>query len=544
MGNAKIKRVRRRVGDDFTRETDGQKKGRRGLGLYIAVAVLCVALLAVGSVWAMLNRGMDVEEPGETQTEVNLQVEQYAGYTRKDKYYTFLVVGTDAGGLNTDTILVVSFDTVNGKLNLLQVPRDSMLDVDRSNKRVNASFAIGGIEQLEEDIQNFLGIPIDRYAVVSILAFREIVDAVGGVEINVPQAMDYEDPYQGLTIHLEPGVQVLDGAKAEGFVRFRSDYADADIGRLKAQKAFISAFMSKLLNLGTVLKVPEMIDAINSNLKTNLSTSDMVFLAGQALELQSEDIRFFTLTGENARVDGKAYYTIYKEETMQIINEYFNPFQQELTEDKFHMVEFERQLDTQVDVNGDDLDEALNTKLSTVMGQPEAENNTVNPKNSPAIPVKTSEETGVSLEGNHLPGGQFERSSDSTSTSTSTSATAPSAGAVSPTPQASVAGAQQSGVPLKEVFESDKPQVEILNSTKSKNVVNTVRTKVEELDCQVVREDTANNITYKTTTIIVRGGAVSEAQLKEKFPGATIKSESKEEGKTDVTIIIGEDLSK
>ena len=181
-------------------------------------------------------------------------------FSRKPGYYNFLLIGKDRGGGNTDVIMVLSFDTKNDKIAILQIPRDTYLNVPYSFKKANSVYAAGsraasaqgknkdeqkkaGVEALENAILTNLGVVIDRYVFVDITGFRGIVDAVGGVDIFIQKDMNYEDPYQNLYIHLKAGQNHLDGAKAEQFVRFRSGYANADIGRMDAQKIFMSAFL-------------------------------------------------------------------------------------------------------------------------------------------------------------------------------------------------------------------------------------------------------------------------------------------------------------
>lgn len=531
--------------------TEEQTRGKRRIWVYFLVVVLVILLVAVGYFYTVTTGGIDLNR-GKGMEEINLTVQNYEGYTRKDKYYTFLVVGTDASGLNTDTILVSSFDTVNNKVNILQVPRDSMLDVDRNNRKVNASFAIGQEEQLEMDLENLIGIPIDRYVVVSIQAFRDIVDAVGGVEINVPQAMQYEDPYQDLVIDLQPGVQTLNGVQAEGFVRYRSGYADADIGRLKAQKAFISAFMKKLFSVKGALQIPELVNVIGENLKTNLNTNEMIFLATKALSLGGDDIRFFTLTGENYR-DGIAYYALYKEETMQIINTYFNPFTTDLSADKFHIVEFERKENNQADLDGDDLTEASNVELSQIKGEKTAENATANPENSKNLTTATQDNsplTGMSL-ADAVDAQQIaeQPSQEETNDNEEQSDTVqPAQVGEGPASSMTTTIAQPSTSEnmlnnmASTLLDGGAIKVELINASGDKTLLATTRARLENNGCEVVWEETTNTVQYSQTVIINLNGRNLGNNLIGLFPGCAMRDDDKKESEADVTVIIGADM--
>ncbi len=122
------------------------------------------------------HSGTDTPKYGQPEPESDGSKPQ--GLVRKDGYYTFLLVGTDKGGGNTDTMLLVSFDTSNKKINLLQIPRDTLLNVDRAVKKINAAYAYGKIDGLKQDISNLLGVPVDRYGILNITGFHKVVDAV------------------------------------------------------------------------------------------------------------------------------------------------------------------------------------------------------------------------------------------------------------------------------------------------------------------------------------------------------------------------------
>ncbi|MEG1778278.1 MAG: LCP family protein, partial [Angelakisella sp.] len=158
--------------------------------------------------------------------------------TRKSDYYTFLVCGLDQDKSRTDTIIVAAYDGKNQQINMLNIPRDTISDCERSIKKINSAFG-SGIEQTKEEIQNLLGIPIDRYIVVDFKGFAQLVEAIGGVDFDVPVNMNYDDPYQDLHIHLEKGMQHLNGEDALRLVRFRKanrgsggGYEEGDLGRI------------------------------------------------------------------------------------------------------------------------------------------------------------------------------------------------------------------------------------------------------------------------------------------------------------------------
>ena len=354
------------------------KEKRTGLPkgvLYIICLISAVVFMLTAWVISMMTGGIEVAPPinllppqvgavgpdDPEQDDGSLDVGSTAA--RREGVYTFLVVGVDKIAANTDTMLLMTFDTKAGNLNVLQIPRDTRLNVNRSVRKINASYAYNGIEGLKEDVTKLLGVPIDRHAIISTTAFRKLVDTVGGVEVTIPSpGMYYSDPEQGLSINLSPGTRTLMGADAEGFVRFRHGYDDADIGRLKAQKAFISSLMKKLLTPAMITKAPQFIQIAFENLKTDMKMEDFVYLGTQATKLSAESIAFFTLPGEELGAD----WGIYKEETIEIINTSFNPYTVPIDTSRFDIVTFKRKYTTEVDTSGTGLEDAVDTKLSAI----------------------------------------------------------------------------------------------------------------------------------------------------------------------------------
>ncbi|MDN8624279.1 LCP family protein [Corynebacterium kroppenstedtii] len=160
-----------------------------------------------------------------------------------------LSTGGDTGGGRTDSIILVHIPFV-GKATMVSIPRDSYVDVPGHGKdKVNASYALGGPQLLQQTVEQATGLRIDHYAEIGFGGFAGVVDAVGGVKICVEQPMD--DPLAG--INLQPGCQKLDGPTALGFVRSRHSMDDGDIGRARNQRTFLAALVKKALSPSTFL---------------------------------------------------------------------------------------------------------------------------------------------------------------------------------------------------------------------------------------------------------------------------------------------------
>ncbi len=197
-----------------------------------------------------------------------------------------------------------------------------------------------GIRYLSDLIKFNFGIPIDYYAKVDLKGFRNIVDAIGGVEINVPQRMYYVDPDQDLVIDLYPGPQTLDGKKAEQFVRFRSGYVTADLGRIDAQKMFMKAFLDKLFSPSTITKLPDIISEISKHLTTSVTLDDMVVYASSMVNMDfSNAITMQTLPGTDTYYKNISYFSADKEAVIKLVNSSFNVYDRDLLEDAFLLTE-------------------------------------------------------------------------------------------------------------------------------------------------------------------------------------------------------------
>lgn len=162
---------------------------------------------------------------------------------RKDGFYTILVSGSDDGNGNSDTNILVAVDTVNGYVYGVSIPRDSKAVWDGKSHKINAAFGKGGMTKLAEVVSDQLGIPVDYTVSVDLTGFEALVEAIGGVNFDVPIDMDYDDPIQNLSIHFKKGVQYLNGADAMRVVRFRHNndgtgYGSEDLGGCRPSRSF------------------------------------------------------------------------------------------------------------------------------------------------------------------------------------------------------------------------------------------------------------------------------------------------------------------
>lgn len=290
---------------------------------------------------------IETEEQNDSDSPV---MESDALYTKRvEDKYNILVMGRDKVALNTDVIMIASYDVKNGELSILQIPRDTYIDGSRVNallaRYYNSAKAKGdesplytGMQNVASTIQTNLNVVIDRFVLVNIDSFRKMVDLIGGVEIDVPFDMEYHDPDQNLHIDLKAGLQTLNGEQAEQFMRYRVGFVEGDIGRVNAQKLFISAFISQLKKSVSPSTVAGLVNELITGVTTSLSVSDCVYFGTNALNLDLAKISIMTLPGQEARanVDSGAWYYIMKRyDALTMINRYMNVFTDEISDSIF-----------------------------------------------------------------------------------------------------------------------------------------------------------------------------------------------------------------
>lgn len=258
---------------------------------------------------------------------------------RKEDFFTILVGGLDDRNGGSDTNLLVALDVKNGTIHVLSLPRDTLLNVSWSVKKLNNAYHHGGFERTQAEVSNLLGIQIDFYITVDLNAFVELVDAIGGVDFEIPVDMDYDDPYQDLHIHFPAGMRHLNGEDALKVVRWRqnndgSGYPTADIGRIGTQQEFLLTAARQTLRISNLDKLPTFAEIFHENVSTDLKLTNILWLGEQALSCGSDNIFFHTLPGDGAGwYNGGSYYILDDLATLELINTYFNPYTRDLTLD-------------------------------------------------------------------------------------------------------------------------------------------------------------------------------------------------------------------
>lgn len=345
--------------------------GRRQLsGKFVTIvtlAVLAALIVAVALFMSFYKPGVEVtphfptgtttdSPPAATTDDKQTSVDPYK---RKKGYYTFLIAGTDAISNNTDVLMLASLDTQKGEINIVQIPRDTFVNKTvggYSNiTRVNSVYAAAynrsvnsgtrgeaarhtAMKDLKARLEASLCVNIDYYVLVNIESFRKIVDAVGGVWFDVPDDMDYDDPEQGLSIHLKKGYQLLDGKAAEGLIRFRQGYARGDLDRVSVRAEFLSAMMKQVKENMTADALAAIVGELLTSVDTSVPLTDAVYFARQLYSIPSDKLNVKTLSGGsvmNPATGVWSYYVINKRKALDDINKYLNVFSGDISADLF-----------------------------------------------------------------------------------------------------------------------------------------------------------------------------------------------------------------
>lgn len=266
-----------------------------------------------------------------------------------------LGVSTDLDSQLTDTIMVASYNPNTQKANLLSIPRDSY--TGKNTAKATASLKINALYNIEKTpektlkaVNEITGLDIKYYVIVKTEALIQLVDAIGGVEFNVPIDMKYDDPTQDLHIDLKAGTQKLDGEKAEQVLRFRhsnpdkngvmstypSEYGNDDFGRMRTQRDFISALLKQTLKPGNIFKLGEILEIAHKNVETNLELSYIKDYIPYAVEFNTDNLQTATLPGKTPDMkdtNNVSIFVINKKLSTELIQSMFYVDSTEETED-------------------------------------------------------------------------------------------------------------------------------------------------------------------------------------------------------------------
>ena len=317
------------------------RRRRRSWSRLLLLVVFVAAALYAGyfclfrppEVPAETTRPDEAEEVSAEDTAQDAEaLAQAAHLERKPYFYTILVSGVDDHNGGSDTNILVAVDGENDYIYGVSIPRDTKAVINGKNHKINFAYNSGGTALLAETISQQLGIPVDFTVTVDLDGFAALVNAIGGVDFEVPISMNYDDPYQDLHIHFSAGMQHLSGAEALKVVRFRhnndgSGYGSEDIGRMQTQQNFLKAVAQQTLTLSNVDKVGEFAKIFQQYVDTDLSLGNLAWLGKEAISMGVDKISFSTLPNEWR----SPYIYLDPDATLELVNQYLNPYVEDRT---------------------------------------------------------------------------------------------------------------------------------------------------------------------------------------------------------------------
>jgi len=226
----------------------------------------------------------------------------------------------------TDTIIVANYNPQTKSIRIVSVPRDTLISVNDRNVKINSAYAIGGYSKVKSEVENLLNININYIVKVDYNAFREIIDAIGGIEMKIDRNMIYDDEGQNLHINFKAGETVtLDGKKAEEFFRWRknndgSGLANGDLDRIENQQKFISKVIEKCTSPFVIFKAPKIMTALGDNVETNLSPTDILGYGLKFIGIKKENVTMATVSGIPKTINGESFLIVNKNENKDILS--------------------------------------------------------------------------------------------------------------------------------------------------------------------------------------------------------------------------------
>ncbi len=423
--------------------TRGQRIRHRLLQAAVVVSVLIIAVWAALSIWlrppeipqpdlitpgspsgsssADVSAVIDSDDPFADWDTENPHISQSG---RKEGIYTFLVAGKDVVGGGTDTMLLLSYDTNAKTIKGLNLPRDTMVNTSvHNNPRLNAVYTLNrgkdkatqtekGMAALKKHVSMLTGITPDFYVVVEWEAVGRLVDAIGGVEFDVPFNMNYDDPYQNLHIHQSAGLRKLDGDDAMQVIRWRknsdgSNSSGGDLARLGIQQDFLKAVIKKCLTPAIFLKIPDLVDIFKENVETDLTVGNILAFARLAYGMDpSSAVSFQTAPTASAFMywngsSNLSLITLSASGILEIVNGGMNPYLRDVTRSDLQVIY--RNKDGSFGVTSGAL---ANSRLAApgAASRPKTETSTTTPSGGEEGDIVTDPGTGESTAPGTTPG--------------------------------------------------------------------------------------------------------------------------------------------
>lgn len=289
---------------------EGKKKSGAGRYIVVLLIIFILAGFAGAFVAKMLNDTPEVAK-------------QDGLMTSKDKV-TVMIMGVDRRQDDvgrSDTLMVATLDPDKNQAALLSIPRDTRVKIKGHGfDKINAAYAYGGHKLTQQTVETLLNTNIDHYMLIDINGFVKIIDALGGIDIDVEKRMVYDDPWDdngGLHIDLKPGEQHMDGKTAVTYVRYRDE--EGDIGRIKRQQKFMKAIMDKLVSPSVIPKLPSIVSAVYDTVETDMSIGEILSFLSTLKDARDNGLKSEMVPGKPVYIDDVSYWIPDIKKTRQIV---------------------------------------------------------------------------------------------------------------------------------------------------------------------------------------------------------------------------------
>lgn len=293
----------------------------------IALFTIIIMIIAVVVAFSLGERENDATETAKGNARSN---------------YNVLFLGKDDAAGLSDVIMLASFNTQSGDVSILQIPRDTYFNyTDGSYKKINGAPRAITNAEFSAELSKALNIDVDYYFEIKLSTVKKIVDAISGVEIDVPMNMDYDDPSQGLSIHLKEGKNLLSGEDAIKFIRFRSGYLTGDIGRLDAQKLFLNAFVKRIGEQKNPITLLNIFKLIFSESSTNITEQELVSIGMKSSKPKGGKVYYVTAPGEAVQSEesGAWYYVLSRSAMQELMISHFGASGEKTFDNEYKFVD-------------------------------------------------------------------------------------------------------------------------------------------------------------------------------------------------------------
>ena len=289
----------------------GKKNKKKKKNIYQKLTTFFIVIFAIGVVlWTSIYAVNRVIGEDSLATQAGSNDSKVS--TKKKSEINALIVGTNQN--LTDTMMYVNYNVETGKVAMMSIPRDTYITNEYCvGHKLNSLYRGKNTQAFVEQIEELIGVDIDYYLIFDSKMLIDIVDKVGGVEVDVPVRMKYDDPTQNLHIDLKKGTQVLNGKQAEQFVRYRkgndgSGYARGDLQRTEVQQQFIKNFISTVLSAKNLTKIPDLINVALDNTDTNITAREALKYSTDVMKIDTSNISSCTAPGEAKYINNISYF--------------------------------------------------------------------------------------------------------------------------------------------------------------------------------------------------------------------------------------------